>query len=490
MIGFTAPLLGSPAADRLLVRRAEIARWSLAGALLLTACIGALDYFTGYELRLGSLYLLPIALATWTVGRTAGLAIAATACVCWVLSFSSTHGYTRPILFYWDGVVMAVTFVVFVVLLARLRRALVHADERFVRLLEEMHAAAYVVDRNSGKVLYANRRLAQMLNVDPRNVSDAELQHRFAGGESGPARPLDDSNIAPAPASAGFSSEEQRDPATGRWYLVQSGPIPWEGEREVSLKVVTDITDRRHAQLLRRENQDMLHRTARLSALAETTSTLAHEINQPLMAIASYNDACLRLLQSEAMDRAELTRALEKSRAQAMRASNILRRMRDFVRSKRPQPVLCDLNGIIREALELMETRIQEEGVVTQIELARNLPPLRADRFLIVQVVVNLIENAMDAMHSLAPSRRRLTVSTGRHGDGEIGASIADNGTGIPPEIGERLYTPFLSTKPRGLGLGLSISRSVVEAHGGRLWHGPNPTGGTVFHFTFAADAA
>lgn len=485
MIRPDAAQLASSGVAKPWARSAATPAWSLALALLLTSLVGVLDYVTGYELRLGSLYLLPIALATWRAGRRAGLAIAAVASACWVLSFSSTHGYTRPGLFYWDGTVMAATFLVFVVLLARLRLALLHADERFVRLLEEMHAAVYVVDRSSGEVLYANRRLAQMLDTDPRRLSDAQVQKRFAGSEVGAAP---DASI-PGLDAAGFSSEERRDPATGRWYLVQSGPIPWEGGRVVSLKVVTDITDRRHAQALRRENQDMLHRTARLSALAETTAALAHEINQPLMAIASYNDACQRLLTSETPDRAELLRALEKSRAQAIRAANILTRMREFVRSKQPQPVLCELNGIVREALELLETRIEHEGVVAEVDLAEHLPPLLADRFLLVQVVVNLLENAVDAMRALAPPRRRLTVSTERQGDRAVGASIADSGSGISAAIGERLGTPFVSTKPQGLGLGLSICRSVVEAHGGRLWHSPNPEGGTIFHFTVAAEA-
>lgn len=488
MIGSTAPIAGPPVAEPLSGRHPVTAGWSLAVALVLAACVGVLDYVTGYELRLSSLYLLPIALATWTIGRRAGLAIAGGACMCWVLSFSSTHGYSRPIMFYWDGVVMAATFIVFVFLLARLRRALTRADERFVRLLDEMQAAVYVVDRKSGQVLYANRRLVQMLGGDAYSIAGPDLQRRFAGARSGPDRTHDPGIAAQSPA--GFSSEERRDPSSGRWYLIQSGPIPWDGQREVSLKVVTDITDRRHAQQLRRENQDMLYRTARLSALAEMASALAHDINQPLMAIASYNDAGLRLLRGTPTDRGELTRALEKSRAQAARASSIVRRMREFVRSKRPEPVLCDLSGIVREALELMETQIEEAGVGIEVDLVEDLPSLRADRFLLVQVVVNLIENALEAMRSTAPPSRRLTLSTGRHAEGAIGMAVADNGCGIPAALAERLGTPFLTTKPNGLGLGLSICRSVVEAHGGRLWHTANPGGGTVWHFTVAVEAA
>jgi len=455
-------------------------RW-VALALLLTALIGVLDYLSGYELRLGSLYLLPIMLATWSAGHHAGLSIAAAACLCWLLSFSSSHGYARPELFYWDGLVMVVVFIVFVILLTRLRLALQRADERFVRVLDEMHAAVYVMDAHSGRILYANRRLAEMIGAEPNGLCAADLPQYLTGGDGDHRRSV-------LPASHGFRSEERRDPASGRWYLVQFGAIPWQDTRAVTLIVVTDISDRRHAQFLRRENRDMMYRTSRLSALAEATSVLAHEINQPLMAIASYNDACLRLLASETMERAELAHALEKSRGQAIRAGNIVTRMRNFVRSKHPQPVLCELNAIVREAIELMEARIEDHCVVVTMMLAEHLPPILADRFLLEQVVVNLLENAVEAMRPLAQPRRRLTVSTGWQPAGAIIVSISDQGEGIPAAIDKYLYTPFRSTKPEGLGLGLSICRSVVEAHGGRLWHDPNPGGGTIFHFTIAAE--
>jgi PAS domain S-box-containing protein len=456
-------------------------------AFALTALVGVLDYLTGYEVRLGSLYLLPIALATWTRGRTAGLWTSAAACLCWLVSFSTAHGYSRPVLFYWDAVVMTSTFIVFVLLLARLRLALASADERFVRLLQEMEAAVCVVEKETGAVLYANRRLTQMLGLDSASLFHADFQQRF-GGRQGAGTPSHDLSTKTS-SSSGFTSEERRDPITGRWYLVQSGPIPWRSGLAVTLHVVTDITDRRHAAQLRREHQDMLHRTARVSALSEITSALAHEINQPLMAIASYNGACLRLLEKDPENRDDLTQALEKSRAQALRAGEILRRMRDFVRSRHPQPEPCDLNAIVREALELMDVRLEDNDVASNLILADHLPRLSADRFLLVQVVVNLLENAVDAMRARSQGSRQLTLTTFRHVDGAACVSVTDNGEGISTETAEHLYTPFQSSKPSGLGLGLSICRSVVEAHGGRLWHEPNQGGGTVFHFTVGAQA-
>jgi C4-dicarboxylate-specific signal transduction histidine kinase len=468
----------SPSGEGWLSVFSPTATLSVAGVL--AGLIGLLDYWTGYEVRLGSLYLFPIALATWRLGSGAGFSVAVGACLCWLTSFSATHGYGRAGLFYWDGVVMGATFALFVLLLARLRTTLSSADARFARLLEEMESAVYVVDRTTGSILYANRKLANMLPGQTRFTSAADLPPCFRAGPAGDSAA---DNRSSAPAS-GFTSRERRDHNTGRWHLVQSGPIPWHGGLSVILNVVSDITDRRHAEQLRREHQDMLFRTARLSALAEITSALAHEINQPLMAIASYSGACLRLLDHEPDNRVELVHALKKSRSQALRAGEILRRMRDFVRSRHPRPEPCDLNSVIREAVELLGPRFEDNEVVPEIVLEESLPSLCADRLLLVQVVVNLIDNAFDAMRERQPSGRRLVLSTVRQADGTARVAVADNGEGVASEVAELLYTPFQSRKPTGLGLGLSICRSVVEAHGGRLWHEPNPGGGAVFCFT------
>lgn len=455
--------------------------WLVPATVLLTAGIGAVDFLTGYEVRLAGLYLVPIALVTWFRGRAAGLALSAAACGFWLASFSAVHSYSRPALFYWDAAVMATTFFVFAMLLSRLHRALASADERFARLLKELEAAVYVVDPASGRLLYANPRMAQMLGAATPRDLEGQLRGRF-GATPSPG--------SPAGVASGFASDERRDSATGRWYLIQSGPIPWRNGEMVSLNVVTDVSDRHQAAQLRRENEDILRRTARLTTLSETTSALAHEINQPLMAIASYTDAGLRLLAKEGGPQGELAIALERCRAQAVRAGRILSRMRDFVRSRRPQPQPCDLGSVVKEALELTEARIRDHGIAVDLELADDLPPIFADRFLLVQVVVNLLDNALEALNAVSPERRRMAVATFRDRDGRSGVAVADQGPGIAPEMAAKLYEPFVSGKSQGLGLGLSICRSVVEAHGGRLWHEPNAGGGAVFRFTIGRDDA
>ncbi|MFO1207272.1 MAG: ATP-binding protein [Burkholderiales bacterium] len=457
------------------------ARRGIVLALALVACVAVLDYITGYELRLAILYLLPIAVATWSAGPRAGLLIVAVASLAWIVSFRTAHAYSREIYFYWEGLAMFTVYVAIVWLLARQRSALRRADERFLRVLEELHAGVYVMDHDRGTILYANRRMGDMLGAEPSSLQAAGLEQRFGGALA--AQPSAATATAPQ-AQGTFVSAEVRDLATGRWYLVQTGPVPWSRNRRVSLKVITDISEQKHASLLRQQHRDMLHRTARLAALTEIASTLAHEVNQPLMAIASYTDACLRLLAQPEPDRSEVVAAIEKCRRQAIRAGEMISRMREFIRSRHPQPRECDVNAVVRESLDLADVHLEEAGVNVEVALAKDLPATHADPTLLAQVVINLLQNAIDAMRGCAQQERSCRVSTGVNSDGSILVSVADRGGGLPDGIGDAPYQPFFTTKPQGLGLGLSICRSVVEAHGGHLWHEANPEGGCIFRFT------
>ena len=450
-------------------------------ALVLVALVATLDHATGYELRLAMLYLVQIALATWVGGLRAGGAIIALSSFFWLVSFGSSHPYLGDFFFYWEGVVMVVVYIAFVLLLARLRVALTRADERFVRVLEELHAAVYVADQESGRILYANRSLARMIDADPDALGADELGKRFGLGEvTGESAIGDHKELIKAEIVA----REVRDPISGRWYLVQVVPIPWKSSRRVSVQVITDITEKKRAKALKQQHQDMLHQTARLAALAEIATSLAHEVNQPLMAIASYNDACLRMLAAPGFEKKELVTALKRCREQALRAGKIIGRVRDFIRSRRPSPTHFDINALIRESLELLETQLEDSAMTTELSLSETPLITHADQTLLLQVVVNLVQNAIDAMEESAPSSRRLGLSSARAADGAILVSVSDQGAGIPEVIAVRLYTPLFTTKSQGLGLGLSICRSVVEAHGGRIWHRANPVSGTTFHFT------
>jgi len=464
-----------PQADALaLLRRivaSPVAAYGL--ALLMVALVAALDRATGYELRFAVLYLAPIVLAAWVGGLTAGVLFVALSCFLWLLSFGSSHPYSGDFFFYWEGVAMLAVEIAFVFLLTRLRVALSRADERFVHVLEELQAAVYVADHDSGRILYANHNLARLLDADPDSLDARELGERFG--------------ITPLATPQGqteFVSREIRNPASGRWYLVKSGPIPWTSRRQVSLQVITEITELKQAQALKRQNQEMLHQTARLASLAEIASTLAHEVNQPLMAIATYNDAGLRMLGGTRFNKDDLVTALQRSREQALRAGKIIRGVRDFIRSRRTTPTDCDINALVRHALDLLETPLDENGIDVALSLSDTPLQARADQTLLVQVILNLAQNAIEAMAKNDPARRKLSIASTRTAEGTIIVSVSDQGRGIPADLGEQPYMPLFTTKMQGMGLGLSICRSVVEAHGGRIWHGKNVDGGCSFHFS------
>lgn len=451
-------------------------------ALALAAVVAGVDYLTGYELRLAILYMLPIALATWTGGMYSGVLVSMVGAVCSIVSFQSKHIYSREVFYFWEAVVLVATFWIFVRLICGLRDALARADERFLRVLEGLHAGVYVVDEGNGSLLYANRRLAQMIAANPFSLPVAAFESRF--------NILSTSTIEPPEVRGGskkqplFQSSEARDEESDRWYLIQSGPIHWENNARVTLKVITDISGQKQAQMLRRQHQDMLHNNARSAALAEFASTLAHEINQPLMAISSYHEACMMLLSKQDCDLQPVIEALQKSRTQALRASQIIATTRGFLQRREPSRAVCNMNEVITEAVQFIELELQGTEATVDLQLSSTLPEAVFDRTLIVQVIVNLVHNALEAMRSVTLFPCTVTVKTSSEGDNEILVSVSDRGEGISAEITEMLYTPFFSTKPQGLGLGLCICRSVIEAHAGRLWHSANPGGGTSFHFT------
>jgi two-component system sensor histidine kinase DctS len=266
--------------------------------------------------------------------------------------------------------------------------------------------------------------------------------------------------------------------------LIYEAPLIDEQGRHTGwMGSVLDITERKRAEELARQQQDKLQFTSRLVTMGEMASTLAHELNQPLSAIASYTTGCLNLLEAGSVDRAELRTALEKSANQAQRAGRIIRRVHEFVKKRESRRAPCAINEVIEDALGLVDADARKRGVRLTWKPGENLPELMADRVMIEQVLLNLMRNGMDAMVNTPAARRELRVESRREGEG-LRVSVADQGPGIAAEVAAHLYEPFFTTKSEGMGMGLNICRSIVEFHQGRLWHEPRPEGGTVFHLT------
>jgi two-component system sensor kinase FixL len=249
---------------------------------------------------------------------------------------------------------------------------------------------------------------------------------------------------------------------------------------------IRDLTERQKTEARLQELQSELVHISRLTAMGEMASTLAHELNQPLSAISNYLKGSRRLIADGADERAVMMRdALDKAADQAMRAGQIIRRLRDFVSRGESERRVENITKLVEEASALALVGVKDRGIRVTFQFDPSVGLVLADRVQIQQVLLNLIRNAMDAMEATAA--RDLAVSVMLAGDSHVRVSVADTGSGIEPEVAEQLFQPFVTTKRHGMGVGLSISRTIVEAHGGRIWVEPNPGGGTIFHFTLAA---
>jgi PAS domain S-box-containing protein len=261
-----------------------------------------------------------------------------------------------------------------------------------------------------------------------------------------------------------------------------------------------DLTRRRATEARVQELQAELLHVSRLSAAGEMASALAHELNQPLTAATSAVRAARRMLIASSPDgprgpAAEIHEAMDLAAEQALRAGQIVRRLRDFVARGEADKRLEDLARLVEEAGALALVGARERGVHITLHLAPGLPAVIVDRIQLQQVLFNLLRNALEAMGDEAPAgdgggpppRRELVVTATPAGPEVVEVAVSDTGPGLAPEVAGRLFESFVSTKPGGMGMGLSICRTIVEAHGGRLWAEPNPDGGTVFRFTLPA---
>lgn len=254
------------------------------------------------------------------------------------------------------------------------------------------------------------------------------------------------------------------------------------GSRRFFTGFIRDLTERRDQEQRMQELQSELVHVSRLTAMGEMASSLAHELNQPLSAINSYMEGSRTLLRSGEPDLAKLRGALERAGDQALRAGDIIKRLREFVAKGETEHTLEDPASLMEEASALALVGVRGREVRVELRLDRDIGQVVVDKIQIQQVALNLIRNALDAMgHS---ERRCLEIRVDAQDDHTIRFSVCDSGAGLAPEVRDRLFQPFVTTKAAGMGVGLSICRTIVEAHGGRIWAEDNPGGGAMFAFT------
>lgn len=360
------------------------------------------------------------------------------------------------------------------------------SELQYERLVESMTDGLVVFDP-LGRILFANRRFGTMLGYatdnligKPAGIFIADPDRREFG-QMLVARVLDTQPM-----------DLLLQHADGHRVETMASPqrmVDPQGQHQGLLLVVTDITARNAMEERSRQLLDQLTHADRLRSVGTMAAALAHEINQPLGAIANYAEGCLNRLSAPTTDPVELVEPLERIRRAAHRGAEIVRRSRDFVRLSPHQLHEESIPELVHEVEELCRPEARRRGILLESQLAADLPRIAVDAIQIQQVLINLIQNAFAAVEQVEPFRRRVRIMAAHSEQGDLELSVSDTGPGIPTEGADAWFEPFITTRADGTGMGLAIARGIVEAHGGRIWAEPGPDGGAVFRLTLAQDA-
>ncbi len=378
----------------------------------------------------------------------------------------------------------------------RIREQLSASYERFTTVLEALDASISVAPLGSDELLFANKLYRLWFGVQ----TQGHLQLVAQAGV--PARPTIDESRDSVDSFAGLPTASLHETETEsaeiylpdheKWLEVRTRYLSWVDGRLAQMVIATDITSRRLAEAQSAAQAERAQNASRLITMGEMASSVAHELNQPLTAINNYCNGMVSRIKSRQITDADLLGALEKTARQAQRAGQIIQRIRSFVKRSEPNRALSEVAAMVDEAVELAEIELRRRNVRLMHQVAMRLPALLVDPILIEQVLVNLLKNAAESIDSAQrPTARRsveLRVAPKIvEGKPVIEFSVVDSGKGIAPEVMERLYEAFYSTKADGMGIGLSLCRSIVESHQGRMkaeniYNGADVTG---CHFSF-----
>ncbi len=365
----------------------------------------------------------------------------------------------------------------------KIREELAASQERFVTVMESIDAAVSVVSIHTGDLLFANRFYREHFGDNSKGHFDlaggdqAQITMHQLGEELNDFAP----GIPPSFLYQEADSEEiELVGNTNTWYEVRRRFIPWVDGHIAQLLIATDITMRKQADDMARQEEERMQFTSRLMTMGEMASSLAHELNQPLSAISNYCMGISKRLQGQ-LDpelNKEILPALQKASDQAHRAATIIHRIRGFVKRSEPQRKSSDVAAIINDAVGLVEIEAHRHRLSISSKIAENLPKIDLDPVLILQVLVNLLKNSLDSMREVYPLSSRWSAPAVKiSADLETSTfpamlriQVTDAGSGIPDAVIQHMFEPFFSTKSDGMGMGLNICRSIVESHRGRLW--------------------
>ncbi len=360
----------------------------------------------------------------------------------------------------------------------RIREQLSASYERFTTVLEALDASVSVAPLGSDELLFANKLYRLWFGVQ----TAGHLQMVAQAGV--PEQPRLDESLDAVDSFVGLptgtltaartENAEIFVPELGKWLEVRSRYLNWVDGRLAQMVIATDITPRRHAEEQAAAQAERAQSSSRLITMGEMASSVAHELNQPLTAINNYCNGLVSRIKKQQISEEDLLAALEKTARQAQRAGQIIQRIRSFVKRSEPNRTLSDVAPLVSEAVELAEIELRRRNVRLSHYVAARLPKVMVDPILIEQVLVNLLRNAAESIeHARRPASRRSVelrvIPRDIDGQQVIDFSVLDSGQGLAPEVMERLYEAFFTTKPEGMGIGLNLCRSIVESHQGRM---------------------
>lgn len=371
-------------------------------------------------------------------------------------------------------------------------RELAKGLEAKIRRLVEANVVGIMMFNLDGAITEANAAFLHMVQFDRDDLASGRV--RWADLTPNEWRARDERALVQIKATGAVQPyEKEYVRKDGIRVPVMVGGALFEGSQSAGVAFVLDLTEQKRAQEKLDDARRALHttqaelaRVTRLTTMGELGASIAHEVNQPLTAVTNNGSACLRLLAKGNLDPEVLRRALEEIVADATRASAVIGRIRTFIKKAPTEMCELDINNVIREVLALAGHELQNNQVLVDCHLTETLPRVRADRVQLQQVLLNLIMNGVEAMTAAQP--RTLSLESRTDESGSVLVAVRDSGTGFGSEV-DRLFTPFFTTKGNGMGMGLPISRSLIESHGGRLWAAANSPQGAVFSFTLPASS-
>jgi len=355
------------------------------------------------------------------------------------------------------------------------------SERRLQDVLDHAMAAIYLRD-TEGRYVIVNRYWQELAGLRAEDVVGKNLEDVMPP-EAVEALHTHNRLVLESRQPMQFEEAIRQADGMHTWVSVKFPQFDRDGHAVGVWGISTDITERKRAEEQARRHQAELAHVLRLGTIDEMAAGFAHEINQPLGAVANYGQGALRRIRSGSVQPGELLPIIEAMVHEALRAGEIIRRVRELVRKEPSAQSPFDLNALVRESVQVIDSEARNLGVEIQLDLARHLPPVVCTGVQVEQVILNLLRNALEAMHVDARGVGRVTVTSGLVRPQVVEVSVRDNGVGLPePSID--VFAPFLSTKARGLGMGLSISRSIVEAHHGEIRALRNADGGATFSFT------